>query len=504
MSKMKSFKDYFLLREESDDDSNSKKEDNNKDWKKQYIQLEKGFVPPPKLRPVIKAFLESGDIKVMSDTTKEIKMPKKTLYLVGGAVRDFLMNKTPRDYNLSTDATPEQVALILHNADFRIPPDGYDKSDVSDKNPYNLSFKPKKAHKGWKKKWYISNRDGSKTNNPYSVVAEVDGEKFVIETFCKNPKTGKCPDLVEFVPGADEDAKCRDFTINALYIELTKPDGTNNKLYDPTEKGWHDAKHGSLRAVGKAKDRFAEDPSRILRGIKLHSRMNKNQKLDPDIEQAVTGMGGYEKIDLDKLKDEFVNGLSHPDTDLKSYLNLYKKFGLLDEIFPGLEHDIELPTSFEKKDKPLALAWLVRNNSPEDVKSSFGPTRKRGDKEVNTGWSDSERRSVQYLLDLLGFTPEHRPKMQKNRIMSGLSKDQISGWADMFNSTDKIGRVTNKRPDWAKLIKAFAKHDKPLASEDDLSGIGMHPMMLDPEEMEELLSQIEIEKFLDILPQDEL
>lgn len=504
--KVPSFKDYFLLREEEEGSSSSSDGDNpsgKRDWKKEYIQLEKGFVPPPKLRPVIEAFLDSGDIKIMDDTSKEIKMPKKSLYLVGGAVRDFLTGKTPRNYNLSTDATPEQVALILHKAGFRIPSEGYDRTEIGKNRPLKLSFEPKEANKGWKKLWYIDGRDKSKDSKAYSVTAEVDGEKFVIETFRRDPKTGQCPDSAEFVPGADEDSKCRDFTINAMYIELSKPDGPNNKLHDPTNKGWHDVKHGTVRAVGKAEDRLKEDPGRALRGIRLHSRMGKNQKLDSDIEKAISNMGDFDNIDLSRIKDEFLLGLQNPDTDLGSMLGLFKKTGLLDELLPGLEHDIEFPSNFEKRDKPLAMAWILRNNDPENIKSVLTPSRKRGDKDAETGWTDSERRSIMFLLDLLGFTPEKRPSMQKNRKLSGLSKDQIRQWVDMFNLTDKMGRIRNRRPGWAQLVKAFAKHEKPLASEDDLGNLGLHPAMLDPEELEDILSQLEIDKFMDLLPKNE-
>ena len=503
--KAPSFKEYFLIREEEEGSSPSAGENSSgkRDWKKEYVQLEKGFVPPPKLRPVIDAFLNSGDIKIMDDVTKEIKMPKKALYLVGGAVRDFLRGKTPRDYNLCTDATPEQVAMILHKSGFRVPADGYDQTEAGSKNPLKLSFEPKEATKGWKKLWYIDGRDKSKDSKAYSVTAEIDGEKFVIETFRKDPKTGKCPDAAEFVAGADEDSKCRDFTVNAMYIELSKSDGPNNKLFDPTNKGWHDAKHGTIRAVGKAEDRFKEDPERAIRGIRLHSKLGKNQKLDPEIEKAISNMGDFDGIDPKRMKDDFMLGLMNPDTDMKSYLGLYKKLGLLGELFPGLDIDVDMPSGFDKRDKPLTVAWMVRNNDPDAIKSALSPKRKRGDDDMDTGWSDSERRSVSYLLDLLGFTPDQRPSMQKDRKMSGLSKDQIRQWVDMFNLTDKMGRTRNRRPGWAQMVKNFAKYDKPLASEDDLKGLGLIPDILDPDEIDNLLSQLEIEKFMDLMPKNE-
>ena len=95
---MKSFKEFLSNK------NNVIKEDKNqepqKDWKKEFIKLEKGFVPPSNLKPVILAFSDSGNIPIMNDTSKEINMPKKSLFLTGGSVRDFLRNKTPKNYNL--------------------------------------------------------------------------------------------------------------------------------------------------------------------------------------------------------------------------------------------------------------------------------------------------------------------------------------------------------------------------------------------------------------------
>ena len=68
MSIPRSFKDFVHLKQEgidptADGDAGGPK----KDWRKEYIQLERGFIPPSKLRPVIEAFLNSGNIKIMDD-----------------------------------------------------------------------------------------------------------------------------------------------------------------------------------------------------------------------------------------------------------------------------------------------------------------------------------------------------------------------------------------------------------------------------------------------------
>src|SRR5581483_9405535 len=84
------------------------------------------------LRVIVKAFLDSDKVALPGpdgypqklttlDPAKGAtspKLKKKTLYLVGGAVRDHLLNKTPKDYDLATDASPDEIRLILRSAGF--------------------------------------------------------------------------------------------------------------------------------------------------------------------------------------------------------------------------------------------------------------------------------------------------------------------------------------------------------------------------------------------------
>ena len=97
------------------------KESNNNDWKTESKgkDLVKGFVPPKDLRPIVAAFKNSNKIKLSDDTSHPTMMSKKDLYLVGGPVRDFLRNKTPKDLDLATPATPSQIAIILSAHGFK-------------------------------------------------------------------------------------------------------------------------------------------------------------------------------------------------------------------------------------------------------------------------------------------------------------------------------------------------------------------------------------------------
>jgi len=449
--KRPSFKQYISIREE-----NSPEENSNKDWRKSYIQLEKGFIPPSKMRPIIDAFLKSGDIEVVKDTTKPVKMPKKSLFLVGGPVRDFLRRSSIKDYDLASNATPEQIAHILTNSGFKMADDRSGKQGKA----MDLHFKPEQKQEGDKKYWFIKGRDASQDGKAFVISAVVDGEEFEIATFRKDAKVTDGAAAVDFVDNPHEDASRRDLTINSMYIELTKSDGENTKLFDPTGKGWHDAKSNVVRTVGKAEDRFQEDKIRVLRAIRFHCRFGGGEKMDDDIEKAIPKFQHMEGVALERIRDEFLKGLLHPEVDLKKYLTIYKRTGLISKVFPDVnfEQPNGLPMDFsDKKDKPLALAWLLQHNPIDKVATVLSPTRRQGMEDKQTGWTSQERRSVLFLLKLKEFTPEQLSEFMKNKEGTGLTSQQIRDWVDMFKIA---GTNRHKRPWWSKHVNAFANHQK--------------------------------------------
>lgn len=470
-----SFKNFLENKENQDEVS--------KDWRKHFIQLEKGFIPPAKLRPIIAAFTESGKIELTNDTSKAPTMPKKSLFLVGGPVRDFLLNKTIKDYDLATNATPEQVGHILHNAGFEMTPERSGKPGKE----LNLTFQPKMAEKGSRKLWYIKGRDASQDNKAFVIGAVVDGEEFDIATFRKDAKVTDGQAEVDFVDNPHEDASRRDLTINALYIELTKPDGENSKLYDPTGKGFHDVRNGVVRTVGPAEDRFNEDKLRVMRAIRFHCRFGGKPKMDEEIERALPKFKNLEGVAFERIRDEFLKGLTHPDVDTKCYIGIYKRTGLLQKIFPELVFESPNGIPYEwtdKKDKILALAWLLQHNSPDKVDAMFAGNRGNDP----SGWTTQERRGVVFLLRLKEFTPDEMYKFLKNKAGTGLSSVQIKEWVSMFNIA---GTNKNKRPWWAKHVNAFADYQPSVKWTPELDPQGMIP----PEKRGSIIAAKETENF---------
>jgi len=453
-----SFKKFVTLRE------GTEKEGNNKDWRKKLpiIQLEKGFIPPPNMRPLIQAFHNSGKIVLQQDTSKHVNMPKKSLFLVGGAVRDFLRGKSPKDFDVATNATPEQIAHILHNGGFKVRGKGekmepdYDRSGKKG-SPMKLTFEPKVAHAGENKVWYLKGRDSSKDAKPFVISAVVNGDEFEIATFRKDAKVTDGAAEVDFVDNPLEDAARRDLTINSLYIELTAPDGENKKLYDPTKQGWHDSTHGVVRTVGKSEERFNEDKLRVMRAVRFHSRFGKGFKMHPDIEKALPKFINLSGVSLERVREEFLKGLLHPDVDPKIYLSIYHRTGLMKKVFPEVTLRIDVPSQFrDRRDKALALAWILQNNPVDAVNQALSSQRRMGADTKQTGWSIQERNAVTYLLKLKQFDPQNVDELLNQKRATGLDAQQIKDWVDMFNIKDQKGTIRSSRPAWAKQVRTFA------------------------------------------------
>ncbi len=433
-----------------------------------YHDLEKGFIPPDKMRSIIRAFLNSGQIIIQQDSTKPVTMSKKKLFLVGGPVRDFISGKTPKDFDLATSATPAQVGMILSAAGFKY------GGDRSGKQKAGTEFKVQKhfavvdgkdievedAQHGDKYIWFLKGRDSSADLKPFVVSAISNGEEFEIATFRKDAKVTDGAAEVDFVDNPAEDASRRDLTINALYIELTKPDGENKKLYDPTGKGMHDLTSKSVRTVGKAEDRFNEDPIRIMRALRFQCRFGKGGQLHSDIEKAIPKfLNLHERIAMERIREEFLKGLLHPDIDSKCYLSLYKRTGLLNTVFPGVNYNVNIPEEFEsKKDKSLALAWGLQNNPLNKVAEVLSADRK---------WGGMERKAVLFLLKLNEFSPDDVHRHFKERAGTGLSNQQIEAWVKMHHASG------SNRPAWSNMISKFSNY-KPSVSWGDIESQGGH------------------------------
>jgi len=159
---------------------------------------------------------------------------KKELFLVGGCVRDLLLNRQPKDYDLTTNATPEEVKKIC------------------------IALGLKTFDSGIK-------------HGTITILDEFYGQSYEITTYRVDGKytDGRHPDSVEFVSSLKEDLKRRDFTINSFAYDLLK-----QELLALDESYLKDLEFGIIRTVGDPAERYEEDALRMLRAIRFSAQLN--------------------------------------------------------------------------------------------------------------------------------------------------------------------------------------------------------------------------------------
>ncbi len=398
----------------------------------------------PNLRVVVKAFLDSDKVALPGpdgypqklttiDPTKGAtnpKLKKKNLYLVGGAVRDHLLGKTPKDYDLATDATPDEIRLILRSAGFmEVKPQGSKNAPKHYEKHPDAGSKSKIFYaKGW-------DRGGRE----FVIGARVNGEEFEIATFRKDSKggDGRTPDTMEF-GGLDDDSARRDFTANSMYIPLTSADGANAKLIDP-HGGAHHLRAGEVHWVGNAKERLEEDQLRALRYLRSIGSWGKNTKIPDDVKTALTDIKDLPSVSRERIRDEFLKGLQHSEVDPVQYVKMYKDLGMLNTVFPDMEFKLDAPEDFsDKKEKRLAIAWLLRNNPPAKI-----------EKMLHQGtWTNDEIRDIVTLVELSKWISDHgkNPQMffqkffdmKKKFHRTGMVPSLVKQWGKMNNHPENV------------------------------------------------------------------
>ena len=257
----------------------------------------------------------------ISEIITELQSAGYEAYLVGGAVRDFLLQRQPKDYDISTSATPEEVKKVFR------------------KNRVMI----------------IGRR--------FRLVHFYHGQEIIeISTFRKKPEpvsAAERPKKIQDAPEnmifrdnefgtVQEDAERRDFTVNALYY-----DPVNDKLLDFTGMGIEDIRNGIVRAIGVPKIRFEEDPVRVLRALKLVGQYGF--KLESSTENALR-----ESISLITLASESRMTLEMEKVLKNPYgeqiLAAFHQYGFLKYFMP------EIDSHWDHEDMKFILNILEKRN----------------------------------------------------------------------------------------------------------------------------------------------
>src|SRR3990172_462801 len=222
-------------------------------------------------------------------------------YLVGGAVRDIMLDKQPKDFDLATNALPEQIEKLFAKA--------------------------------------------ITTNARFGTVLVVmesrTGERFDVEvtTYRREEEYigGRGPSKVEFTANIREDLSRRDFTINAIAINLQKiqePSANAEEVIIDPFGGQQDLQKKLIRAVGDPLERFSEDGLRAYKAARLASELNF--EIDSKTFEAIKQtLHIARKISLERIRDEFKKLLyfsARPSVGIE----LLRVSGLLEIFLPEL------------------------------------------------------------------------------------------------------------------------------------------------------------------------
>lgn len=182
-------------------------------------------------------------------------------FLVGGCVRDLILNREPKDWDLTTNAKPDEILKIF--------PDSVYENDFG--------------------------TVGVKTESEDPKLKIIEITPYRLES---NYSDNRHPDNITFGDNLEEDLKRRDFTINAMAYSVSQ-----ETLTDPF-MGQADIKSKTIRTVGEPKERFNEDALRILRAIRFSAELGFTINTDT-LNPIVSCETLLNNVSRERIKDEF-------------------------------------------------------------------------------------------------------------------------------------------------------------------------------------------------------
>ncbi len=234
------------------------------------------------------------------------------LYLVGGAVRDYVLGRENSDYDLTTSALPDEVKAMF--------------------------------------------RATINTGIKHGTVTVIyNHHHYEITTFRTEGdySDSRHPDSVTFVRSLDEDLKRRDFTINALAVNIL-----TGEIID-RHGGIEDLEKKTIRAIGEPEERFKEDALRMLRACRFSSKLNFD--IEEETLLSIKDLHkNIEKVSVERIKDEIDKLLLSPYPT--KGLRYMTQTGLWNTIMPAIELSKSTLSSLERAKKmalPLEALYTV-------------------------------------------------------------------------------------------------------------------------------------------------
>lgn len=327
--------------------------------------------------PVEQSFYIEVPINVLCLATRFF-MAKKEFYVVGGAVRDAWLGIKPKDYDLATDATPDEVIALLQGA--------HGVRNILD------------------------------IGKSFGVIKVVmDGEEeYEIATFRSDVGSGRRPDSVEFT-SIDQDVLRRDLTINALFYDI------GSRVIVDYVGGLEDIKNRVVRTVGNPVDRFNEDRLRVLRAVRFASRLG--YELESETYAAIKTNNSLVGVSGERIRDEFLKCVASA-TSVTSLIQTITELGLWSQIYPGLK---VYTHSVGCRNPMVLIAWLLRENDPRILLKALNQLK----------YSAEETSQIAFLVSLQSLSPETAYRLKKSQGSAHVLPELVRNFAEHNNRVNE-------------------------------------------------------------------
>jgi poly(A) polymerase len=264
-------------------------------------------------------------------------------YLVGGCVRDLLLRRAPKDYDVATDATPQQVMEIF--------PETY---AVGAQFGVVLVPAPEQAQETY--------AAGASAENSSK------GHAIEVATFRSDIgySDGRHPDEVRFTRDPREDVARRDFTINGMLLDPLSGQTSGQTLGEVLDfvGGRRDLEAGIIRAIGDPERRFDEDKLRMLRAVRFAARFE--YVIEPATFAAIRKLADQiQVVSRERVRDELTRMLT--EAHGKRAFLLLDESGLLKHILPEIStmKGVAQPPEFHPEGDVFVHTLLLLENLPQ-------------------------------------------------------------------------------------------------------------------------------------------
>jgi len=259
-------------------------------------------------------------------------------YFAGGCVRDLFLNREPADYDVATDATPQQVMQIF--------PQTYAVGEQ-----FGVVLVPDTS----------GGTGVPSTSSGQALACQGERSKGTVEvaTFRSDVgySDGRHPDEVRFTKDPREDVERRDFTINGMML-----DPATNEILDFVG-GRDDLKAGIVRAIGEPERRFAEDKLRMLRAVRFAARFD--YQIDPVTMAAIQHLTPQiHQVSCERVREELTKMLT--EGQARRAFELLDTTGLLQEVLPEIAamKGVEQPPQYHPEGDVFVHTLLLLEKLP--------------------------------------------------------------------------------------------------------------------------------------------